>query len=111
MLRYFSGTKTASLPCFWVPYIHLGYNALQSGQGGYKWKSRACLHVYLGPSPNYTRSVALVLNLKMGYVLPQFHVKFDDFFKTVSKDRDDPSNIATAEWQFLSGFLSQQGMC
>ena len=54
-----------------------------------KWKQRSRLGVYLGPSPNHARSVALVLNPRTGHVSPQFHVKFDDFFETVqSKDTD-----------------------
>ena len=55
-------------------------NALQSDQGAPKWKQRSRLGVYLGPSPNHARSVALVLNPCTGQALPQFHVKFDVFF-------------------------------
>ena len=34
--------------------------------------------------------MALILNLKMGHVSPQFHVKFNDFFETVGKDTNNP---------------------
>ena len=83
-------------------------NALQSGQGAPKWKERARLGVYLGPSPNHTRSVALVLNPRTGHLSPQFHIKFDDFFETVqtkATDLDDPE----PPWKYLSGFATKKG--
>ena len=83
-------------------------NALQSGQGAPKWKQRSRLGVYLGPSPNHARSVALVLNPRTGHVSPQFHVKFDDFFETVqSKDTD--LDAPEPQWKYLSGFAVHKG--
>ena len=41
------------------------------------WSRQA---VYLGISLQHTGSVALVLNLKTGYISPQFHIVFDDNF-------------------------------
>ena len=64
--------------------------------------------MYLGPSPNHARSVALVLNPRTGHVSPQFHVKFDDFFETVqakSTDLDSPDPA----WKYLSGFATKKG--
>ena len=82
-------------------------NALQSGQSAPKWKHRARLGVYLGPSPNHARSVALVLNPRTGHVSPQFHVKFDDFFETVqSKDTD--LDAPEPQWKYLSGFAAHK---
>ena len=81
---------------------------LQNGQGAPKWRQRSRLGVYLGPSPNHARSVALVLNPRTGHVSPQFHVKFDDFFETVqqkSTDLDAPD----PEWKYLSGFAIHKG--
>ena len=83
-------------------------NALQSGQGAPKWKERARLGVYLRPSPNHARSVALVLNLRTGHVSPQFHFKFDNFFETVqakSTDLDTPDPA----WKYFSGFATKKG--
>ena len=110
-LELFSGIQIApklrhSLP-FGCPTYVLD-NALQSGQGAPKWKERARLGVYLGPSPNHARSVALVLNPRTGHVSPQFHVKFDDFFETVqakSTDLDTPDPA----WKYLSGFATRKG--
>ena len=79
-------------------------NALQSGQGVPKWKQRARLGVYLGPSPSHARTVALILNPRTGHVSPQFHVKFDDFFETIG---NNPTDMDTPEptWKYLSGFV------
>ena len=78
-------------------------NALQSGQGVPKWKQCAHLGVYLGPLPSHAQTVPLVLNTHTGHISPQFHVKFDFFFKTVG---DIPTDMDTPEpeWKYLSGF-------
>ena len=83
-------------------------NALQSGQGAPKWKERSRLGVYLGPSPNHARSIALVLNLRTGHVSPQFHIKFDDFFETVQSKATD-LDAPDPEWKYLSGFTTKKG--
>eukprot|EP00978_Attheya_sp_CCMP212_P008541 scaffold20015_cov47-Attheya_sp.AAC.1 len=58
-------------------------NKLQGGKYLSCWTSHARVGIYLGMLPQHTRSVALVLNVKTGLVSPQFHVEFDDLFKTV----------------------------
>ena len=59
-------------------------NNLQAQKGLHKRKVRSRLGIYLGPSPNHARSISLVLNPRTGHVSPQFHVKHDDFFETVT---------------------------
>ena len=83
-------------------------NALQSGQGVPKWKQRAQLGIYLGPSPSHARTVALILTPRTGHVSPQFHVKFDDFFETIG---NSPTDMDTPEpaWKYLSGFAIKKG--
>jgi hypothetical protein len=58
--------------------------------------------MHLGTSPRHARSVALVLSLVTGYVLPQFHLKFDDSFETVQ----DAKSIPLSKWQVLSRFIT-----
>ena len=56
----------------------------------------------MGPSPNHSRLVGLVLNPRTGHVLPQYHIKQDDFFETVTgklTDFDAPEPI----WKRLAG--------
>ena len=105
-LEKFSGVKVAPklrhFHAFGCPTYVLD-NALQGNHGAPKWKQRARLGVYLGPSPNHARSVALVLNPRTGHVSPQFHVKFDDFFETV-RDKSTDFDAPAPEWKYLSGF-------
>ena len=68
--------------------------SLQSGVMKAKWDPRARLGVYLGHSPCHAGTVALVLNPRTLHVSPQFHVAFDDAFKTVPylASSDTPPN-------------------
>ena len=70
-----------------------------------KWCSRARLGVYLGPSPNHSRSVSLVLNPQTEHVSPQFDVKQDEFFKTVDGQHHN-YDAPAATWKELSGLVS-----
>ena len=110
-LELFSGVKVAPklrhFHSFGCPTYVLD-NALQSGQSAPKWRKRSRLGVYLGPSPNHARSVALVLNPRTGHVSPQFHVKFDDFFETVQHKATD-LDAPDPEWKYLSGFAIHKG--
>jgi hypothetical protein len=42
----------------------------------------------MGTSPVHADTIALIRNLKTGYISPQYHVVFDDSFKTVYADED-----------------------
>ena len=110
-LELFSGVQIAPklrhFHAFGCPTYVLD-NALQSGQGAPKWKERSRLGVYLGPSPNHARSIALVLKPRTGHVSPQFHVKFDDFFETVQSKATD-LDAPDPEWKYLSGFATKKG--
>ena len=59
--------------------------ALQAQQPHHKWKERAQVGIYLGQSPIHNRNVALVMHRNTGHVSPQFHVKFDKGFQTLSQ--------------------------
>eukprot|EP00978_Attheya_sp_CCMP212_P015453 scaffold39891_cov70-Attheya_sp.AAC.1 len=74
---------------------------LQGGKSIPKWQERARVGIYLGLSPQHSRSVALVLSLSTGLVSPQFHVEFDDLFETVGKRAGNP--VTVSKWQILSG--------
>ena len=64
-----------------------------------KWDARSRACIYLGQSPIHNRNVALVLNIHTGYVSPQFHVKFDESFRTVQQDK---WNVT---WLSSTGFM------
>ena len=64
-----------------------------------KWDARTRAGIYLGQSPIHNRNVALVLNT--GYVSPQFHVKFDETFRTFQHEK---WNVT---WLTSTGFTKQ----
>jgi hypothetical protein len=86
-LQVFAGVgvrpKIASFHPFGGP-VYILDSALAAGKSLPKWEDRACVGIYLGPSPRHSRSVAMVLSLTTaGLVSPQYHVVFDDHFQTV----------------------------
>jgi Reverse transcriptase (RNA-dependent DNA polymerase)/GAG-pre-integrase domain len=73
---------------------------IQGGKRINKWASRSRLAIYIGHSPQHSRSVGLLLSLNTGLVSPQFHVKYDDDFETIRKDCHQPKS----KWQIMCGF-------
>ena len=65
--------------------VYVLNDQLQSNKALPKWESRSRVGLYLGPSPKHARSVALVLNLQTGMASPQYHVRFDNLFETLSR--------------------------
>ena len=59
------------------------HEALQAGYKGKKWEGRLHIGIYLGMSPKHAHSVSLVLSLRIRLVWPQFHLSFNDLFKTM----------------------------
>jgi hypothetical protein len=81
--------------------VYVLHNGLQGGgKCPNKWVRRSRVAIYLGLSPQHARSDALVLSLTTGYVSPQFHLKFDNFFETVQESKSLP----LSDWQRLSCF-------
>jgi hypothetical protein len=67
-----------------------------------KWGSRVRLGIYIGILDHYASNVGLVLSLITGLVSPQFHLKFDDKFITVSAQLG-----TTSELQIKRGFMDK----
>ena len=100
-LQVFHNTSVNINSKHWKPFgcpVYVLDQALQSGTPFHKWKPRARLGVYLGQSPIHNRNVALVLNLNTGHVSPQFHVKFDKGFHTLSQESPEST------WQVSAFF-------
>ena len=53
--------------------------------------------------PRHSRSVALVLNLRTGHVLPQFHCQFDDICDTLRPSAGNA--LPLSKWQERAGFV------
>ena len=66
-------------------------NVLASGNLLPPWSPHMHLWLNLGPSSMNARNVYLVLNLITGFVSPQYHCCFDDFFKTTHHSAPDVS--------------------
>jgi hypothetical protein len=82
------------------------YSRLQGGgKRPNKWVRRSRIALYLGSSPHHARLVALVLSPTTGYVSPQFHLKYDDFFETVREFNALPES----KWQQLACFVTATG--
>jgi hypothetical protein len=61
--------------------------ALQDGKKiPSKWNPRSRLGMYLGNIPVHSSTVAIVLNLRTGYITEQYHTVHDDLFSTVHND-------------------------
>ena len=78
-------------------------NEFASGGSIPHWSPCARLGVNLGPSPSHARNINSVMNLHTGYISPQFHCRFDDFFETVKHGGPDVS--VPLAWQQLSGLV------
>jgi hypothetical protein len=94
------GSNMKHVHTFGCPVFAL-QNALASGKFLPRWLPHACLGLNLGLSLMHARTVYLVLNLTTGCVSPQYHCRFDDFFKTTRHGGPDVSG--TISWQQLAG--------
>ncbi len=83
-------------------------NALASGNTLPRWSPRARLGLNLGPSPIHARNVYPILNLMTGCVSPQYHCRFDDFFKSTKHGGPDVSNTI---WQKLVACIMMVKSC
>jgi hypothetical protein len=73
---------------------------LQYGKKIPKWNPRARMGQFLGFSPEHSTLVGLVRNLTTEHVSPQWHLVYDEHFKTVSSTDED--NVEESEiWTSL----------
>ena len=77
--------------------------AIQDGRKIPRWKPRSDRMIYMGTSRYHASTVPLVLNTSTGYLSPQFHVVFDDWFATVGSDHDNVPDFQSKEWLAMFG--------
>jgi len=66
----------------------------------------------MGLSPKHSSTVPLVLNLETGFIKPQFHVVFDDWFSTVSSTELTIPDLSSETWKHLLETIVQgQPLC
>ena len=109
-IKFFSGAamcpKLKHYHAFGCPTYILD-KALQAQKSLPKWQSRARLGLYLGPSPNHSWSMSLVLNPRTGHMSLQFHMKHDVFFETID-GRHHNYDAPAATWKELSSLMATQ---
>jgi hypothetical protein len=64
--------------------------------------SRARLGIYLGMSTRHARTVALVLNPRLGLVSPQWHIKFGNNYDTVNEISDETHGLWKKQAEFVT---------
>ena len=84
-LELFSGTKFSSYNPLrrahvWGCPVYVLDPKLQDGKKIPKWTPRSRRGQYLGVSPVHSSTIGRILNLRTGYVSPQYHVVYDDSF-------------------------------
>lgn len=73
---------------------------LQNNKHLPKWESRSRVGIFLGMSPRHAQSVYLILNVSTGLVSPQYHVRFDELFETITR------STKPAAWKVQANFTS-----
>jgi hypothetical protein len=61
-------------------------------------------------SPVHAENIAVIRNLKSGYLSPQYHIIFDDWFETVYADKETPPpnwDDLCASWTSLKRSLAR----
>ena len=106
-IEKFAKTSVLTNPKHWHHFgcpVFVLDDQLQQGRRppGGKWKERARIGLYLGRSPQHSRNVALVLNIKTARVSPQFHVKIDSMFHSVKNSTKQERTTST--WLEAAGF-------
>lgn len=61
---------------------------LQDGSKIGKWKATSWQGVYIGHSSCHSGSIPLIYNPATTHVSPQYHIVYDEFFKTASRQLD-----------------------
>jgi hypothetical protein len=104
----FFKTKVATNPRHWYQFgcpVYVLDSKLQAGKPFHKWNlQRTKVGIYLGRSPQHSRSVALVLDVTTGLVSPQFHVRMDSWFDTIKQLYKDAKQ-GPSQWQIKAGFV------
>ena len=68
-----------------------------------RWKPRSIRCVNMGLSKKHASTVPLVLNPETGYITPQYHTVFDDWFATVATNVDALPDFKATRWARLFG--------
>ena len=68
-----------------------------------RWQPRSNRCILMGLSTRHATTVPLVLNPSTGYITPQYHVVFDDWFTTIATSVEDKPDFSSDDWNKLFG--------
>ena len=92
----------------WGCPVYVLDKSMADGKKLPRWQPRSIRSVNMGLSDKHASTVPLVLNVASGYITPQFHVVFDDWFTTVTSTIENLPNFNSDEWAKLFGESSYQ---
>ena len=87
----------------WGCPVYVLDKTLADGKKLPRWKPRSIRCVNMGLSPKHASTVPLVLNVQSGYITPQFHVVFDDWFSTIATAISQLPDFNSPLWAQLFG--------
>jgi hypothetical protein len=87
----------------WGCPVYALENTIADGKKLPRWKPRSIRCVNMGLSKKHASTVTLVLNPETGYITPQYHIVFDDWFATVATNVDALPDFNAMRWASLFG--------
>ena len=87
----------------WGCPVYVLDKSMSDGKKLPRWKPRSTRCILMGLSNRHATTVPLVLNPSTGYITPQFHVVFDDWFSTIATSVEDVPDFTSTEWDQLFG--------
>lgn len=92
----------------WGCPVYVLDKSISDGKKLPRWKPRSVRCFNIGLSPKHASTVPLVLNVDSGYITPQFHVVFDDWFSTIATSIAQLPDFNSPSWSTLFGESSYQ---
>lgn len=92
----------------WGCPVYVLDKSISDGKKLPRWKPRSVRCVNMGLSSKHASTVPLVLNIDSGYITPQFHVVFDDWFSTIATAVEHLPDFNSPAWSTLFGESSYQ---
>ena len=87
----------------WGCPVYVLDKSLADGKKLPRWQPRSIRSMNMGLSDKHASTVPMVLNVATGYITPQFHVVFDDWFTTVTSTADTLPDFNSPEWSQIFG--------
>ncbi|KAI2496717.1 hypothetical protein MHU86_17764 [Fragilaria crotonensis] len=80
----------------WGCPVYVLDKSIADGKKLPRWKPRSTRCVNMGLSSKHASTVPIVLNPSTGYITPQFHIVFDDWFSTITSSLESLPDFNSA---------------